>query len=112
MDKPSVIRNLGPASDIFYARGGITTADMLRELGADEAYFRALAAGGKAHFMGYSVLVMGLQGRPFNDCRGSEKERLRARFDAIKARVASENGASGAMDGLEKELNRLGVVSD
>ena len=111
MDKPSVIRNLGPASDKFFARAGIMTAESLRDLGADEAYFRAVMAGGQAHFIGYYALVMGLQGRPWNDCQGSEKQQLRVQFDAIKTRVASENGASGAMDGLEKELNRLGVVN-
>lgn len=105
--KPSTIRNLGPASDAFYARAGITTAEEIRELGADEAYFRALRAGGRPHFIGYYVLVMGLQGRPWNDCRGAEKEALKARFAAIKERLAP---ADAALAGLEKELNILGVV--
>ena len=51
----------------------------------DEAYARLLRAGTKAHFIGYYVLVMGLQGRPWNDCKGDEKKALRQRFDAIKA---------------------------
>ena len=28
---------------------------------------------------------MALQGRPWNDCKGAEKDALRVRFDAIKA---------------------------
>ena len=82
-EKPSSIRNLGPASDEFYARAGIVTADQLRDLGADEAYFLALKAGGNPHFIGYYVLVMALQGRPWNDCKGKEKDALKVRFDAI-----------------------------
>lgn len=108
-EKPSSIRNLGPASDAFFARAGITTAEELRALGPDEAYFRALAAGGQAHFIGYYALVMGLQGRPWNDCRGAEKEALRARFDAIKARLAAEAPPGAPPAGLERELDRLGV---
>ncbi len=105
--KPSSIRNLGPASDIFYARAGITTADDLRDLGPDEAYFQALKAGGRPHFIGYYVLIMGLQGRPWNDCRGAEKQALKLRFEAIKARLSPQDkGRSN----LEAALNKLGVV--
>lgn len=106
-EKPSSIRNLGPASDEFYARGGITTADQLRELGPDEAYFRAIKAGGKPHFIGYYVLVMALQGRPWNDCKGKEKDALKVRFEAIKSRLTP---ADKGLSALEKELNMLGVV--
>lgn len=106
-EKPSSINNLGPASDEFYARGGITTAEELRELGPDEAYFRALKAGGKPHFIGFYVLVMALQGRPWNDCKGKEKDALKVRFEAIKARLTPEQEGLSV---LEKELNALGVV--
>lgn len=106
-ERPSSIRNLGPASDEFYARAGITTADELRELGPDEAYFRALKAGGEAHFIGYYVLVMALQGRPWNDCKGKEKDALKVRFEAIKARLTP---ADKGLSALEKELSMLGVV--
>ena len=106
-EKPSSIRNLGPASDSFYGRAGIKTADELRELGADEAYYRALRAGGMAHFIGYYSMVMGLQGRPWNDCKGSEKEALKQRFEAIKQRLG-DKGKS--LTGLEKELDSLGVI--
>lgn len=106
-EKPSSIKNLGPASDEFYARGGITTADELSELGPDEAYFRALKAGGKPHFIGFYVLVMALQGRPWNDCKGKEKDALKVRFEAIKARLTP---ADKELSVLEKELNALGVV--
>lgn len=107
-DKPSSIKNIGPAGDEFYGRAGITTADQLRELGPDEAYFRALKAGGSAHFIGYYVMVMGLQGRPWNDCQGAEKEALKKRFNAIKARLKS-SPATGPSSALERELNALGL---
>lgn len=105
--KPSSIRNLGPASDEFYARAGIRTARQLRDLGADEAYFRALKAGGKPHFIGYYVLVMGLQGRPWNDAHGKEKDTLRVRFNAIKTRLSPKDQR---LIGLENELNALGII--
>lgn len=107
-EKPSSIRNLGPASDIFYGRAGIMTAEHLRDLGPDEAYYLALKAGGKPHFVGYYAMAMGLQGRPWNDCQGVEKKDLQKRFDAIKSRLSpKEKGRSH----LETALNELGVVT-
>ena len=106
-EKPSAIRNLGPASDTFYARAGITTADEIRALGPDEAYCRALIAGGRPHFIGYYVLVMGLQGRPWNDCKGEEKAALKKRFAAIKTRAAEAGPADSAID---RALREIGVV--
>ncbi len=103
----STIRNLGPASGASYGRAGIHTAQQLRELGADEAYRRLLAAGTKPHFIGYYALVMGLQGRPWNDCQGKEKERLRKTFDRI---CAEADAAGGAPPGIETILDRIGVV--
>jgi hypothetical protein len=79
------IRNLGPASVEAFARAGMTDAEQVRDLGADEAYRRLLATGSRPHFIGYYALVMGLQGRPWNDCTGEEKRALRKRFDQIKA---------------------------
>ena len=81
----SSLRNLGPAMEEACAAAGIQSADALRDLGPDEAYARLLKAGTKPHFIGYYVLVMALQGRPWNDCKGAEKKALRVRFDAIKA---------------------------
>ena len=106
--KPSDIRNLGPASDIFYGRANIKTAELLRDLGPDEAYFLALQAGGKSHFIGYYALVMGLQGRPWNDCQGVEKKDLQRRFDAIKARLS---GNDKGRSEIEAALDKLGVIS-
>jgi hypothetical protein len=115
------IRNLGPASAAAFARAGITTAAEVHALGADAAYARLLAAGQRPHFIGYYVLVMGLQGRPWNDCRGAEKAALRARFDALVA--AARPDAAGSDDagsnetgaGLDPRLARgldaLGVVA-
>ncbi len=102
----TTIRNLGPATAAQYRRAGIHTAEELRELGADVAYERLLAAGEQPHFIGYYVLVMGLQGRPWNDCKGKEKEALRLRFDDIKARAVP-----APLSGIERELNRIGVIA-
>ena len=100
----SSIRNLGPASDREYARAGITSAEQLRALGPDEAYRRLLDSGSKPHFIGYYAMVMGLQGRPWNDCAGPEKAALRARFDALKT-AANVSGLSA----IEAALDEIGV---
>ena len=105
MDEPvSSIRNLGPAADRMFARAGINSAQELRNLGADAAYRRLLQTGTRPHFIGYYALVMGLQGRPWNDCRGDEKAALRQKFDALKA--TSHN--KGRSD-LEAALDKIGV---
>lgn len=83
----SSIPNLGPASEAAFLRAGIASAEDLRALGADAAYARLLETGSQPHFIGYYVLVMALQGRPWNDCKGAEKAALRVRFDALKAAV-------------------------
>ena len=88
-DPVSSIRNLGPAFEQACTRAGIHSAQHLRELGADAAYAKLLRAGSRPHFIGYYVLVMGLQGRPWNDCKGEEKKALRQRFDTIKAGVSA-----------------------
>jgi DNA transformation protein and related proteins len=104
----STIPNLGPASEAAFARAGITTAEELRALGADEAYTRLLASGSRPHFIGYYVLVMGLQGRPWNDCKGDEKKALRRRFDTI---CAGFNRSDAKLQAdLEATLQFLGVV--
>ena len=100
----SSLPNLGPAMEAACARAGINSAEALRELGADAAYTRLLKAGTRAHFIGYYVLVMSLQGRPWNDCKGAEKAALRKRFDAIKAAAATITPP-----GIEAELDRIGV---
>lgn len=99
----SSIRNLGPASEEAFARAGIHSAEELHEIGADEAYRRLLKSGSKPHFIGYYVLVMGLQGRPWNDCKGAEKDALRQRFDAIKAEL------KGDISQIEESLDQIGL---
>ena len=101
----SSIRNLGPAYEEACARAGITSAEALRDLGPDEAYARLLRTGTKPHFIGYYVLVMGLQGRPWNDCKGEEKKALRKRFDAIKAQ-----SFDAGLSAFERVLDEIGVV--
>lgn len=104
----SSIRNLGPASDASFARAGIHTAAELRALGPDKAYARLLAAGSRPHFIGYYAMVMGLMGRPWNDCRGKEKDALRARFDAICAAAKPPKPPDSAIEAI---LDEIGVVS-
>ena len=106
----STIPNLGPASEAAFARAGITSAEDIRAMGADAAYLALLRSGTPPHFIGYYVLVMGLQGRPWNDCQGEEKKALRARFDAIKAEMAGATKLRGKPSALEAALDELGVV--
>ncbi|MEP2717504.1 TfoX/Sxy family protein [Pseudophaeobacter sp.] len=101
----SSIRYLGPAYEDSCNRAGIHSAEELRSLGADAAYARLLQTGSKPHFIGYYVLVMALQGRPWNDCKGEEKKVLRKRFDAIKA-SSFDKGRSE----FESILNQIGVI--
>lgn len=104
-DPVTAIRNVGPAQAEALARAGILTATALRDMGADAAYRAMVTAGAQPHFIGYYVLHMALQGRPWNDCKGPEKQALRARFDAMKAELAG-SGADGA---LERMLDLIGT---
>lgn len=99
------IRNIGPAMAEAFQRTGIRTAEDLRTLGTDAAYRRLLEAGHRPHFIAYYVIEMGLQGRPWNDCKGEEKAALRRRFDALKD-TAWDRGRAD----LEAALNAIGVV--
>lgn len=101
----SSIKNLGPAYETACTRAGIHSAEELRALGADAAYGRLLQSGSKPHFIGYYVLVMALQGRPWNDCKGEEKKVLRKRFDALKAQNFDSDRSA-----LDAILNEIGVI--
>ena len=101
----TTIRNIGPAFEESLIAVGITTVEELRDLGADAAYARLLENGTKPHFIGYYVLHMALQGRPWNDCKGDEKRALRTQFDALKASHFDQ----GQTD-LERMLNEIGVI--
>ena len=105
MSSISSIRNLGPAMEEAFAKVGITSAEQLREMGADAAYAALPENGSRPHFIAYYVLVMGLQGRPWNDCKGKEKDALRVKFDALKA-SKHDKGRSE----LEAALDALGVI--
>lgn len=100
----STIRNLGPAMDAACTKAGIPDAETLRDLGPDETYRRLLQSGTRPHFIGYYVLVMGLQGRPWNDCKGTEKKALRERFDALKADAFDSD-----LSAFERALDQIGV---
>lgn len=102
----TTIKNIGPAFAAQMTAVGITTAEELRAMGADAAYARMLAGGTKPHFIGYYVLHMALQGRPWNDCKGEEKKALRHQFDQIKA-GSFDKGRSE----LESFLDQIGVVA-
>ncbi len=105
MSEPvSSIRNLGPAYEAACLKAGIMNAEQLREMGADAAYEELLRTGTKPHFIGYYVLVMGLQNRPWNDCKGDEKKQLRRRFDAIKSRAFDSE-----LNQFEKLMDQIGV---
>lgn len=106
----SSLRNLGPATEAAFARVGITDAAMLRDLGTDAAYAMLLENGQQPHFISYYVLEMALQGRPWNDCRGAEKEALRRRFDALKARTRVAPEVAGLRQ-LERALDEIGVIA-
>ena len=103
MAKVDTIRNLGPRSVEVYAKAGIESAEELRAMGPDAAYARLLGSGSRPHFIAYYALVMGLQGRPWNDLGPDEKAALRHRFDAIVAGAGPTNHA------LEAELDRIGA---
>jgi hypothetical protein len=106
----STIPNIGPATEAAFARAGITSAESLRAMGADAAYLHWLKSGFAPHFIGYYALVMGLQGRPWNDCRGAEKQALRARFDALKAEAGRARRPGGLPAGIEKAFDEIGLV--
>jgi DNA transformation protein len=105
-DPVTAIRNIGPAQEQALSRAGIHTARELRELGADAAYARMLETGLRPHFIGYYVLVMSLQGRPWNDCKGAEKDALRVKFDAL---VAETRAAPDPDTMLEQVLDQIGT---
>lgn len=100
----SSIRNLGPAVEEACRRAGIPDAETLRDLGAHEAYRKLLQTGERPHFIGYYVLHMALQGRPWNDCRGPEKDALRAKFDALK-----DETNTTPQSALDRILDEIGV---
>lgn len=100
----SSIRNLGPAFEKNCTRAGINDAEQLRDLGPEAAYAKLLRSGVKPHFIGYYVLVMALQGRPWNDCKGAEKTALRATFDALKAEHATPPSSE-----FERMMNDIGI---
>jgi len=103
-DAVSSIRNIGPALEQALKNVGITTASQLRNLGCDAAYARLLQSGHRPHFIGYYVIEMGLQGRPWNDCKGDEKAALRRRFDTLV-----RNHFDRDQSDLERILDRIGV---
>ena len=80
----SLVRNLGPAFEQACQRASISSTQALRALGPDAAYTKLLQSGTQPHFIGYYALVMGLQGRPWNYCKGTKKLAFLARFDALK----------------------------
>ncbi len=98
------IRNIGPAFAGSLRSVGINTAEELHAIGANAAYIRLLQQGSKPHFISYYVLHMALQGRPWNDCKGAEKDALRAQFDALKAQHCDTDRAA-----LERILDQIGT---
>lgn len=100
----TTIRNIGPAIEKEFLNAGITSAEQLRNMGVDAAYAQLLQSGTRPHFIGYYILHMGLQGRPWNDCKSDEKKELRQRFDKIVAENKQQNDM-----GIEKILDEIGI---
>ena len=109
-DPISSIRNLGPAVEAACARAGIHSAGALRDLGPDTAYAMMIAAGTQPHFIGFYAMVMGLQGRPWNDCQGTEKAALRARFDRIKNAAQASISKQKGRTPMDAALDEIGVI--
>lgn len=109
-DSVTSIRNIGPAVASSLAGVGIHTAEDLRAIGAEAAYSALLKNGHRPHFIAFYALVMGLQGRPWNDCAGAEKAALRKRFDALKitSKLTSSNDKGHAL--LDAALEEIGVI--
>ncbi len=104
MAKISTLRNLGPAIEASLNAAGVQTAQDLADMGADAAYAKLLAHGERPHFIGYYVLHMALQGRPWNDCKGAEKDALRISFDALVSQSAADTPT-----GIEADLDIIGT---
>lgn len=102
----TTIQNIGPATAKALIAAGIPDADYLRRIGADEAYRVLVQNGEKPHFIGFYVLHMALQGRPWNDCKGPEKDALRLRFDALIAQTRAAPSTSL----IERELREIGLM--
>lgn len=102
----TVLRNIGPAQAESLTRAGIHTAKALSDMGADAAYRRLLESGTRPHFIMYYVLHMALQGRPWNDCKGAEKQALRAQFDAIVRQSSGSHEMERVLDAIGVGLRR------
>ena len=102
----TTVRNIGPATAQALIAAGVPDAEALRAMGADAAYRALMDAGERPHFIGYYALVMGLQGRPWNDCTADEKRDLRVRFDALK-----HPADDGTPPALAAAMNALGVIA-
>ncbi|WP_134679262.1 TfoX/Sxy family protein [Paracoccus ravus] len=100
------IPNIGPATARALIAAGIPDAAAPRGLGAHAAYRALLQAGERPHFIGYYVLHMALQGRPWNDCRGEEKAALRRHFDGLVSQFRAR-----APTGIEAELREIGLIA-
>lgn len=103
------IRNLGPSTAEAFARAGIYSAEELHRFGPDVAYAKLLEHGSKPHFIAYYCLVLGLQGRPWNDLPATEKAHLRKRFDRIKNAHKKPEKTTPNQE-IEYVLDHIGVI--
>ena len=97
--------NIGPAMADMFAKADIHDAETLRDMGTDAAYGALLRTGKRPHFIPFYVIEMALQGRPWNDCKGREKETLRVRFEAVKAANHDTDRAA-----FEAIMDAIGVL--
>lgn len=111
MSAISTIPNLGPATEAAFAAIGIHSAEELRAIGADAAYARLLANGTRPHFIGYYVIVLGLQNRPWNALGVEEKAALRQRFDALKAGTSPQAAPDSPPPALAGFMRDFGLIA-
>ena len=107
----TAITNIGPATAKALIAAGVPDAATLRQIGADQAYRALVMNKERPHFIGYYVLHMALQGRPWNDCRGDEKAALRLRFDALIADCRKKTLGDELPYDLAKALNSIGLTA-
>lgn len=98
----TTLKGIGEAVAAQLKSAGITTVEELRTLGAHAAYGKMMENGLRPHFIGYYALEMALQGRAWNDCTGAEKDKLRIKFDELRASLQGESA-------LMRELRQIGI---
>lgn len=101
----TALAGIGPAVSSQLEAADIKSVGELRTIGAHDAYGKMMKNGLRPHFIGYYALAMAVQGRPWSDCKGAEKEALRIRFDALKTDTSVTGDTA-----IERELRAIGIM--